>query len=60
MGITKATTTYKLDGTDSRNMLIGPDGGRLSEFTPVRSVAGNTLTVETTSARSTQKWVYKK
>jgi len=85
IGDAKVTLTYKLDGTDSRNMLTGPGGqqadsmsnarwdgsrltivtkmemdGQLSESTQVWTVAGNTLTIETTSARGTQKRVYKK
>ena len=85
MGDAKVTLNYKLDGTDSRNMLIGPAGqqvdsmsnakwsgptltivtkvemdGKLAESTQVWTVQGSTLTVETTSARGTQKRVYKK
>jgi hypothetical protein len=85
MGDAKVTLTYKLDGTDSRNIMLGPggqqadslstarwDGGKLtivtkqeangqvSESTQVWSVEGSALTVETTSARGTQKRVYKK
>jgi hypothetical protein len=85
MGDAKVTLTYKLDGTDSRNMLMGPGGqqadslsnakwdgpkltivtkvemdGQLAEFTQVWTVSGSTLTVESTSARGTQKRVYKK
>jgi hypothetical protein len=85
MGDAKVTLTYKLDGSDSRNMMMGPSGqladslstvkwdgpkltivtkqemdGKLSESTQVWTVQGNTLTVETTNARGTQKWIYKK
>ena len=85
MGDAKVTLTYKLDGTESRNMLMGRGGeqadsvstakwdgpkltivtkqemgGQVTESTQVWTVEGNTLTVETTSARGTQKWVYKK
>jgi hypothetical protein len=85
MGDAKVTLTYKLDGTDSRNMLMGPGGqqvdsmsnakwdgskltivtkmemdGQLSESTQVWTLEGNTLTIESTSARGTQKRVYKK
>ena len=85
MGDTAVTLTYKLDGTQSRNMLMGSAGqpadamstatwdgprltivtkqeagGQLSEFTEVWSVAGSTLTVESTTASGTQKRVYKK
>jgi hypothetical protein len=81
----KVTLTYKLDGTDSRNVMMGPAGqqsdslsttkwdgpkltivtkqemdGKISESTQVWTVAGSTLTVETASARGTQKRVYKK
>jgi hypothetical protein len=34
--------------------------GQVTESTQVWTVVGITLTVETTSARGTQKWVYKK
>ena len=85
MGDAKVTLTYKLDGTESRNMLMGPAGqqadsvstakwdgpkltivtkqemdGQLTESTQVWTLEGSTLTVATTSARGTQKWVYKK
>jgi hypothetical protein len=85
MGDAKVTLTYKLDGTESRNMMMGPAGqsadsvstakwdgpkltivtkqemnGQVAESTQVWSVEGSTLTVETTNARGTQKWVYKK
>jgi hypothetical protein len=85
MGDAKVTLTYKLDGTESRNMMMGRGGqpadslsiakwdgprltivtkqemdGQVAESTQVWTVAGNTLTVETTSARGTQKRVYKK
>jgi hypothetical protein len=85
IGDAKLTLTYKLDGTDSRNMMIGQGGqqadslstakwdgsrltivtkqemdGQLSESTQVWTIAGSTLTVETTNARGTLKRVYKK
>jgi hypothetical protein len=85
MGDDKVTLTYKLDGTESRNMLMGPAGqqadsvstakwdgqkltivtkqemdGQLSQSTQVWTVEGSTLTVETISARGTQKLAYKK
>jgi hypothetical protein len=85
MGDAKITLTYKLDGTESRNMMMGRGGqqidsvstakwdgprltivtkqemgGQLSESTQVWALDGSTLTVETTSARGTQKRVYKK
>ena len=85
MGDAKVTLTYKLDGTDSRNMMMGRGGqqadslsnakwdgprltivtrqemeGQITESTQVWSLDGSTLTVETTSARGTQKRVYKK
>ena len=85
MGDAKVTLTYKLDGTESRNMMMGRGGqqadsmstakwdgpkltivtkqemnGQVAESTQVWTVEGNTLTVETTNARGTQKRVYKK
>ena len=85
MGDAKVTLTYKLDGTESRNMMMGRGGqpgdsmsiakwdgpkltivtkqemeGQVTESTQVWTVEGSTLTVETTSARGTQKRVYKK
>ena len=85
MGDAKVTLSYKLDGTESRNMMMGRGGqpadsmstakwdgprltivtkqemdGQIAESTQVWTVAGNTLTVETTNARGTQKRVYKK
>ena len=85
MGDAKVTLTYKLDGSDSRNMLMGRGGqpadslstakwdgpkltivtkqemdGQVTESTQVWTVAGSMLTVETTNARGTQKWVYTK
>jgi hypothetical protein len=84
-GDTNATLTYKLDGTESRNIIMNRAGqpsdsmsiakwdgpkltivtkqemdGRVTESTEVWVVDGNTLTVETTNARGTQKQVYKK
>jgi hypothetical protein len=81
MGGNKVTTTYKLDGSESKNQMMGRggetmemvstakwDGPKLvittktpnGESTQVWSVDGSTLTIETTSARGTQKMVYKK
>ena len=85
MGDAAGTVTYKLDGSDSRNMLIGPGGraadslstakwdgarltivtrqeldGQVTESTEVWTVEGRSLSVETTSARGTQKRVYRK
>jgi polyisoprenoid-binding protein YceI len=85
MGDAKVTLTYKLDGTESRNMMMGRGGqqadslstakwdgpkltiatkqemgGQITESTQVWTLEGNTLTVETTNARGTQKRVYKK
>jgi hypothetical protein len=85
MGDDKVTLTYTLDGTESRNMLMGRGGqqadslstakwdgrkltivtkqemgGQVTESTQVWTVEGNTLTVETTNARGTQKRVYKR
>jgi hypothetical protein len=85
MGDAKVTLTYKLDGSESRNILMGRGGqpadsmsvakwdgrkltivtkqemdGQITESTQVWTVDGNTLTVETTNARGTQKRVYKK
>ena len=85
MGGNQVTLTYKLDGTESRNLLMGHGGqqadslstakwdgpkltivtkmemgGQVTESTQVWSIEGSTLTVETTTARGTQKRVYKK
>ena len=85
MGDANVTLTYKLDGTESRNTMMGRGvqpadsvstakwdgpkltivtkqemGGEVAEFTQVWTVEGSTLTVETISARGTQKRVYKK
>jgi hypothetical protein len=81
MGDNKVTQTYKLDGTESKNTMMGRggqsmdavstvkfDGSKMTitskvgenENTQVWSLAGNVLTIETTSARGTQKRVYKK
>ena len=81
----KVVRTYKLDGSESKNTMMGRggqameavsvakwDGSKLSivtkqnmgdqtfETTEVWTVDGSTLTVESTSARGTQKRVYKK
>jgi hypothetical protein len=85
MGDDRVTLSYNLDGTRSRNMLMGPAGqqadsmsiakwdgrkltivtkqemeGRLVESTQVWAIDGNRLTVETASARGSQKQIYKK
>jgi hypothetical protein len=85
MGGANVTLTYKLDGTESRNVMTGRDGaaidsistakwdgpkltivtkaemgGQVMESTQAWTIAGSTLTVETTNARGTQKRVYKK
>jgi hypothetical protein len=85
MGDAKVTLIYKLDGTESRNMMMGRGGqpvdsistakwdgprltivtkqemdGQVTESNQVWTVEGSTLTVETTTARGTQKRVYKK
>jgi hypothetical protein len=85
MGGQAVTRTYKLDGSESKNTVMGRggqsmeqvstakwDGGKLTlvtkqsvndqtfETTEVWSVDGSTLTVESTSARGTQKRVYRK
>ena len=85
MGDAKVTLTYKLDGSESRNMMMGRGGqqadsvstakwdgprltivtkqemdGQITESTQVWTLDGSTLTVDTTSARGTQKRVYKK
>jgi len=75
-GENKITQTYKLDGTESKNAGRGGetvstakwDGPKLvittkageNETTQNWSLAGSVLTVESTSARGTQKRVYKK
>lgn len=81
----KIVSTYKLDGSESRNTMMGRGGnqveavsvakwdsqtltittkqemgGQTIESTQRWSLAGNVLTIETTSARGTQKMVYKK
>jgi hypothetical protein len=84
-GENKMVMTYQLDGTESKNQMMGR-GGQTTEATSVAkwdgnnltittkrmmgdqtvestetwSMAGDTLTVESTSARGTQKRVYKK
>jgi hypothetical protein len=81
MGDNKMTATYKLDGSESTNTMMGRGGQQMesvstvkfdgnkmiitskvgeNESTQVWSLAGNVLTIETTSARGTQKRVYKK
>jgi hypothetical protein len=85
MGDRNVTLTCKLDGTASRNTVIGPGGqaadsvstakwdgprltivtkreadGKVTESTEVLTRAGDTLTVEITNARGTQKRIYKK
>jgi hypothetical protein len=85
MGDGRVTLTYKLDGTESRNVIMAGGGqaadslstakwdgqklmiatkqeinGQITESTQVWTLEGSTLTVETTSARGTQKRVYRK
>lgn len=85
IGDNKIVSNYKLDGSESRNTMMGRGGnqteavsvakwdgqtltittkqemgGQSFESTQRWSLAGNVLTVETTSARGTQKMVYKK
>lgn len=85
MGDARVILTYKLDGTDSRNMMMGPGGqpadsmsnarwdgprltivtkqetaGQLTQSTEAWTMVGNTLTVETTNARGTEKRAYLK
>ena len=85
MGDAQVSLTYKLDGSESRNMMTGRGGqpgdsmstvkwdgpkltivtkqemgGQVMESTQVWSIEGNALTVESASARGTQKRVYKK
>jgi hypothetical protein len=85
MGENKVVTTYKLDGSESKNTMTGRGGqpiesvstakwdgsklivtsksdmgGQTFESTQTWTLAGNVLTIETTSARGTQKRVYKK
>ena len=85
MGDNKVVTTYKLDGSESKNTMTGR-GGNTMESTSVAkwdgqklvintkqtmgdqtfdttqtwTVAGNVLTIESTSARGTTKMVYRK
>jgi hypothetical protein len=79
-GENKITATYKLDGSESKNTMMGRggqmeavstvkfDGGKMiitskmgeNDSTQVWSLAGDVLTIEVTSARGTQKRVYKK
>jgi hypothetical protein len=85
VGENKITSTYKLDGSESKNSMMGRGGQAVEsvstakwdgpalvittkmdmgngpqESTQKWSVSGSTLTIETTSARGTQKMVYKK
>jgi hypothetical protein len=85
MGENKVTTTYKLDGTESKNTMTGRGGQSVEQVSTAKwdgnalvittkadmgngpqettqkwTVAGSTLTIETTNARGTQKRVYKK
>jgi hypothetical protein len=85
MGENKVTTTYKLDGSESKNTMMGRGGNQMEststakfegstlvittkmdmgngpvETTQKWTLAGGTLTVESTNARGTQKRVYKK
>jgi hypothetical protein len=85
MGDNKVVSTYKLDGTESKNSMMGRGGAAVEsvstakwdgpalvittkmdmgngpqESTQKWTVNGSVLTIETTSARGTQKMVYKK
>jgi hypothetical protein len=85
VGENKITSTYKLDGSESKNSMMGRGGQTVEsvstakwdgpalvittkmdmgngpqESTQKWTVSGSTLTIETTSARGTQKMVYKK
>ena len=81
MGDNKVTASYKLDGSESKNTMMGRggqsmeavstvkfDGSKMiitskvgeNDSTQVWSLAGDVLTIEVTSARGTQKRVYKK
>ena len=81
MGDNKVTASYKLDGSESKNTMMGRggqsmeavstvkfDGNKMiitskvgeNDTTQVWSLAGDVLTIEVTSARGTQKRVYKK
>jgi hypothetical protein len=81
MGDNKVTASYKLDGSESKNTMMGRggqsmeavstvkfDGNKMiitskvgeNDSTQVWSLAGDVLTIEVTSARGTQKRVYKK
>ena len=85
MGENKVTSTYKLDGSESKNTMMGRGGQSVESVSTAKwdgpslvittkmdmgngpqettqrwTVDGNTLTIETTNARGTQKMVYKK
>ena len=85
IGENKVTSTYKLDGSESKNTMMGRGGNSVEsvstakwdgpslvittkmdmgngpqESTQKWTVDGSTLTIETTSARGTQKMTYKK
>ena len=53
-------STATWDGAKLTIVTKEETGGQISESTEVWAVEGSTLTVETTSARGTQKRVYKK
>jgi hypothetical protein len=53
-------STAKWDGRKLTIVTKQEMGGQITESTQVWTVEGNTLTVETTNARGTQKRVYKK
>ena len=55
-----SVSTAKWDGPKLTIVTKQEMDGQVAESTQVWSVVGSTLTVETTSARGTQKWVYKK
>jgi hypothetical protein len=61
MGENKVTLTYKLDGTESKNTMMGR-GGNQMESTSTAKLDGSTLTITTKQdmgngpMESTQKW----
>jgi hypothetical protein len=52
------TLTYKLDGTESKNMMAGRGGGAPTEQVSKATWTGNTLTVVTTTGFGEQKRVF--
>ena len=55
-----SVSTAKWDGPKLTIVTKQEMGGQVTESTQVWTIEGSTLTVETTSARGTQKRVYKK